>query len=52
MRGDHAMGCDRCDKNQTTIKKMEVYEANQIIVICFKRFQGHFKNNQEIDIPF
>lgn len=52
MEGDHAMGCDYCDKNKTSIKKMEVYEANQIIVICLKRFQGYSKNTQEIDIPF
>jgi ubiquitin C-terminal hydrolase len=51
MDGDNAMHCENCKRDTRTSKKMEVYEANKILVLCLRRFHEDQKNERSVIVP-
>ena len=51
MDGDNAMHCERCKRDTPTLKTMEVYEANKILILCLKRFHDGMKNERRVEVP-
>ncbi len=46
------MECNRCQKDQETKKNMTVYETNEVLIICLKRFNEKEKRCEDVKIPF
>lgn len=46
------MECNRCQKDQETKKNMTVYETNEVLIICLKRFNEKEKRDEDVKIPF
>lgn len=38
LKDENAWWCSKCGTDTETLKSMSVYQANQIIMICLKRF--------------
>lgn len=52
MTGSNMMECNRCQKDQETKKNMTVYETNEVLIICLKRFNEKEKRDEDVKIPF
>ena len=46
------MDCSRCGDEQPTVKHMEVFEVQKILIVCLKRFSETAKKDCAIEVPF
>lgn len=51
LHGDNSYDCNNCKAKQIALKKMEVYEVPNILILTLQRFKNGIKNQDLIKFP-